>query len=41
MTRENVGIAGLLAPMMIAILLLAASPSVKANDQPPAANAEV
>ena len=41
MTRKNVWIAGLLAPMMIAILLLAASPSVKANDQPAAANAEV
>jgi len=41
MTRKNVWIAGLAAPMMIAILLLAASPSVKANGQPSAANAEV
>lgn len=41
MTKKNVWIAGLAAPMMIAILLLTASPSVKANDQPPAANAEV
>ena len=41
MTRKNVWIAGLAAPMMVAILLLAASPSVKANDQPSAANAEV
>ena len=41
MTRKNVLIASLAAPMMIAILLLAASPSVKANDQPAAANAEV
>jgi plastocyanin len=41
MTRKNVWIASLAAPMMIAILLLAASPTVKANDQPSAANAEV
>jgi plastocyanin len=41
MTKKNVWIAGLAAPMMIAILLLAASPSVKANEQPSAANAEV
>src|SRR3984957_13928679 len=39
MTRKNVWIAGLAAPVMIAMLLLtAASPSVKASD---AANAEV
>jgi plastocyanin len=41
MTKKNAWIAGLAAPMMIAMLLLAASPSVKANDQPAAANAEV
>jgi len=35
-------IAGMAAPVMIAmLLLLAGSPSVKANDQPSAANAEV
>jgi len=37
-----VWVAGLAAPVMIAMLLLfAGSPSVKANDQPSAANAEV
>jgi plastocyanin len=41
MTRKNVWIAGLAAPLMMAILLLAASPSVKANDQPSAANGEI
>jgi plastocyanin len=41
MTKKNVWIAGFVAPMMIAILLLAGSPSVKANDQPSAASAEV
>jgi plastocyanin len=42
MTRENVWIAGLVAPVMIAMLLLfAGSPSATANDQPQAANAEV
>ncbi len=41
MTRKNIWIAGLLAPMMIAIVLLAASPSVKANDQPAAGSADV
>jgi plastocyanin len=42
MTRKNVLIAGMAAPVMIAmLLLLAGSPSVKANDQPSAANAEV
>jgi plastocyanin len=41
MTKKNVWIAGLLAPMMIAIILLAVSPSVKANDQPAAASADV
>ncbi len=42
MTRKNVLIAGLAAPVMIAMLLLfAGSPSVTANDQPSAASAEV
>jgi plastocyanin len=41
MTTKNVWIAGLAAPVMIAMLLLAGSPSVTANDQPSAANAEV
>ena len=42
MTRKNALIAGLAAPVMIAMLLLfAGSPSVTANDQPSAANAEV
>ena len=41
MTRRNVWVAGLAMPVMIALLLLAASPSVTAADQPAAANAEV
>lgn len=41
MTRKNVWVAALAMPVMIALLLLAASPSVTAADQPPAANAEV
>ena len=42
MTRKNVLIAGLAAPVIIAmLLLLAGSPSVTANDQPSRANAEV
>jgi amicyanin len=41
MTRKNVWVAGLAMPVMIAMLLLAGSPSVKANDQPSAATAEV
>jgi plastocyanin len=41
MTTKNVWIAGLAATVMIAMLLLAGSPSVTANDQPSAANAEV
>ena len=42
MTRKNVWVAGLAVPVMIAmLLLLAGSPSVTANDQPSAANAEV
>ena len=42
MKRNNMWVAGLAAPVMIAMLLLfAGSPSVKANDQPSAANAEV
>src|SRR5712691_10774425 len=42
MTMKNALIAGLAAPVMIAMLLMfAGSPSVTANDQPSAANAEV
>ena len=42
MTRKNVWIVGMAAPVMIAmLLLLAGSPSVTANDQPSAATAEV
>ena len=42
MTRKNAWIVGMAAPVMIAMLLLfAGSPSVTANDQPSAANAEV
>ena len=42
MMRKNVLIAGLAAPVMIAMLLLfAGSPSVTANDQPSAESAEV
>jgi plastocyanin len=41
MTRRNVWVAGLAMPVMIALLLLAGSPSVSAADQPAAANAEV
>ena len=41
MTRRNVWVADLAMPVMIALLLLAGSPSVKAADQPAAANAEV
>jgi plastocyanin len=42
MTRKSMWVAGVATPVMIAMLLLfAGSPSVKANDQPPAANAAV
>ena len=41
MTRKNVWVARLAVPAIIAMLLLAGSPSVAANDQPSAANAEV
>jgi len=41
MTGKNVWVAGLAVPAMIAMLLLAGPPSVAANDQPSAANAEV
>src|SRR5947199_1092324 len=42
MTSKNVWIAGMAAPVMIAILLLfSGSPSVTANDQSSPANAEV
>jgi plastocyanin len=41
MTKNKAWIAGLVAPVIVAMLLLAGSPSAKANDQPSAANAEV
>ena len=41
MTRKNVWVAGLAMPVMIALLLLAGSPSATAADQPAAASAEV
>ena len=41
MTRNNVWLASLATPLVIAMLLLAGSPSVTANDQPTAANAAV
>ena len=41
MTRKNVWVAGLAMPVMIALLLLGASPRVTAADQPAAASAEV
>ncbi len=41
MTRKNVWVTSLATPVMIAMLLLAGSPSVTANDQPSAATAEV
>jgi plastocyanin len=41
MTTKNMWAVGLAAPLMIAMLLLAASPSVTANDQPSAASADV
>jgi len=39
--KSKAWITGLVAPVMIAMLLLAGSPSLTANDQPSAANAEV
>src|ERR1022692_3298910 len=42
MTKNNMWVAGMAAPLMSAMLLqFAASPSVKANDQPSAVNAAV
>jgi plastocyanin len=42
MTRNNAWLAGVAVPVLIGMLMLfAVSPSVKANDQPSAANAEV
>jgi plastocyanin len=42
MTRKNVWVAGVAVPVLLGMLLLfAVSPSVKANDQPSAANAAV
>jgi plastocyanin len=41
MTKRNVWFTGSAMPLMIAIRLLAGSPSVTANDQPSAATADV
>jgi len=41
MTRKNVWVVGLAMPLMIALLMIAGSPRVSANDQPSAANADV
>jgi plastocyanin len=41
MTRKNVWIAGLTAPVLIAMLMLAGSPKVGASDQPSVAGAAV
>jgi plastocyanin len=41
MMRKNIWIAGLVAPAMIAMLMLAVSPTVKASEQPSAAATEV
>jgi plastocyanin len=42
MTRNNMWVAGVVVPVLIAMLLLfAGSPGVKASDQPSAANAAV
>jgi plastocyanin len=41
MTRNNVWIAGLVAPAMVAMLMLAGSTRVKASDQPSAAASEI
>ena len=41
MTRKSVWVAGFAMPVVIALLLLAGSPSVTAADQPAAVNAEV
>ena len=41
MTKKNLSIAGLLTPVVIAMLLLTGSPSVTASDQPSGPNAEV
>jgi len=41
MTKNKAWITGIVAPVMIALLLFAGSPSVRASDQPSAANAEV
>jgi plastocyanin len=41
MTTKNMSIVGLAAPLMFAMLLLAASPSATANDRPSAASADV
>jgi len=41
MTKTNVWVASVAAPVIVAILLIAGSPRVTANDKPSAANAEV
>jgi plastocyanin len=41
MTKKKLWVAGLAVPVVIAMLLLAGSPSVAASDQPSVGNAEV
>jgi plastocyanin len=41
MMRKNMWVAGVAMPVMIGLLLLVGSPSIRATDQPSAANAEV
>jgi plastocyanin len=41
MTRKNIWIAGLVAPAMVAMLMLAGSTKAKASDQPSAAATEI
>jgi plastocyanin len=41
MTTKNIWIASVATPVLMAMLLLAGTPSVKANDQPSAANVDV
>jgi plastocyanin len=41
MTTKNIWIASVATPVLMAMLLLAGTPSVKANDRPSAANVDV
>jgi plastocyanin len=41
MMKKNMWVAGVAMPVMIGLLLLVGSPSIRATDQPSAANAEV